>query len=179
MRILSTVVTVIMMFSIVSCGSMMSSSLTEDFRFETESDPKANFSGYKSYMWIGSSAIMNDPYGQWEPTGFDADAEIKFLINRELRSKGMTEAARQPDVLIGYAAGINMTNIEYKENKEKKFKTLEAAPKGTLAILMVDADTGIIIWAGTARADVQGNKDSDTKKRLDYAVKTMLNKIPR
>jgi len=45
---------------------------TSDIKVDAQADPKANFSGYKSYTWLGSAVILNDTYGQWEPKGFDA-----------------------------------------------------------------------------------------------------------
>jgi uncharacterized protein YceK len=42
---------------------------TQDIKVEAQADPKANFNGYKTYDWLGAAAIVNDPYGQWEPPG--------------------------------------------------------------------------------------------------------------
>ena len=70
---------------------------TKDIKVDAQADPKANFSGYKSYAWLGSAAIVNDAFGQWEPPNFDADAEIKYLIDRELRKRGMSEDSANPD----------------------------------------------------------------------------------
>jgi len=179
MKTLLTVLTIASMVLLNACSTMGSSQSNNDIQFETEIDSKANFKGYKSYAWMGSASIMNDPTNQWKAPGFDANAEIKFLIDSQLRSKGMTEANEKPDVIVGYALGINMTNIDYKENPDKSFKTIEAAPKGALVILMVDAQTGIVIWASTARADIQGNTGETAKNRLKYAVKSMIGSLPK
>ena len=179
MKTLLTTLTLVLFVSLNACSTMYPSASNNDITFETEVDPKANFKGYKTYSWMGSASIMNDPTGQWKAPDFDANAEIKFLIDSELRSKSMTEAAQKPDVIIGYALGINMTNIQYKANPDKSFKTLEAAPKGALVILMIDADTGVVIWASTAKADIQGNTGDVAKARLAYAVKSMLGSLPK
>jgi len=178
MKKIITALTLTLLFALNACSTMNSSS-NSDIKFETDMDPKANFKGYKSYMWMGSASIMNDPERQWVAPGFDANAEIKLLIDNQLRSKGMSETSQNPDVMIGYALGINMANIEYKENPEKSFKTLEAAPKGALIILMVDAQTGVVIWASSAKADIQGNTGDTAKQRLGYAVKSMLGSLPK
>lgn len=39
----------------------MSSFSNTNTQLETDIDPKANFKSYKSYMWMGAAAIMNDP----------------------------------------------------------------------------------------------------------------------
>jgi len=165
------------MFLMAGCAGM-GTSLTDDISIEVEADPRTNFAGYKTYMWLGASAIVNDPFGQWEPPAFDADAEIKFLIDQELRARDMTETSATPDLLIGFAAGIDMTNVEYKENPNTRFKSLESVPKGALVILMVDARTGVLIWAASAQGDVQGNTGEAAKKRLKFAVKGMLDRFP-
>jgi len=180
MKKILTILTLLASLVLVNaCSTMGSSQSNNDIKFETEVDSKANFKGYKSYAWMGSASILNDPTNQWKAPGFDANAEIKFLIDSQLRSKGMTEANDKPDVIVGYALGINMTNIEYKENPEQSFKSIEAAPKGALVILMVDAQTGIVIWSSTARADIQGNTGEAAKNRLKYAIKSMIGSLPK
>ena len=81
---------------------------TKDITVDAQANPKANFSGYKTYAWLGSAAILNDVYGQWEPPAFDADAEVKYLIDRELRKRGMMQNSTDSDVIIAFAAGIDM-----------------------------------------------------------------------
>jgi hypothetical protein len=156
------------------------SSVTKDIMVDTEADPKANLSGYKSYAWLGSAAIVFDEKGQWEPPQFDADAEIKFLIDRELRAKGMTEDSVNPDLIIAYAAGIDMDSMEIKTDPENELEVLENVPVGALTVVMVDADTALAIWAGVATAEIQENPTAETtKKRLDYAVSKMFAKLPK
>jgi uncharacterized protein involved in high-affinity Fe2+ transport len=179
MKVIITALTLTLLIALNACTTMGTSASNSDIKFETDIDPKANFKGYNSYMWMGTASLLNDPDGQWVSPGFDANAEIKNLIDNALRSRNMTEAAKNPDVLIGYALGVNMSNVEYKENPDKSFKTLEAAPKGALVILMVDAQTGVVIWASSAKADIQGNKGDNAKSRLKYAVESMIASLPK
>ena len=97
---------------LVGCASVP----TKDIEVDAQADPKANFSGYKSYAWLGSAAILSDIYGQWEPPTFDADAEIKYLIDRELRKRGMLQNSTDPDLIVAFAAGIDMDALGLKEN---------------------------------------------------------------
>ena len=153
---------------------------TKDIQIDTEADPKANFSGYKSYAWLGSAAIVYDTAGQWEPPQFDADAEITFLIDRELRKRGMSEDSVNPDMLVAYAAGIDMDTLRVEIDPESEIKTLKNVPQGALVIALVDAETSVAIWAGLATGEVQQDPDQETvKARLDYAVTQMLKKLPR
>ncbi|MCP3688856.1 MAG: DUF4136 domain-containing protein [Gammaproteobacteria bacterium] len=154
-------------------------SVTQDIKIDAEADPKANFSGYSTYTWLGSASIVFDNEGRWEPPQFDADAEIKFLIDRELRNRGMNEDSANPDMFVAFAAGIDMDSLEIKMNPESDLGVLEQVPHGGLAVIMIDADTGFAIWAGTATANIQENPTQETiKKRLDFAVTQMFGKLP-
>ena len=163
------------MLLITGCAS----SLTKDIQVETDSDPKADLSGYKSYAWLGSAAILFDDQGRWEPPQFDADAEIKFLIDRELRAHGLTEDSVNPDMIVLYAAGIDMDTMDVKTDPESGLEVLEDAPMGALSVILIDATTGLAVWAGVATANIQENPTPETtKKRLDYAVSKMFDDLP-
>ena len=157
--------------SVTACTSP----LVKDIEVDAEADPKANLAGYKTYAWLGSAAILYDPQGRWEPPQFDADAEIKFLIDRELRNRGIKEVAVNPDMIVGYAAGIDMEALQLVEDKETKLQVLQNVPTGSLVIVLLDGQTGIPVWASAAVADVQQEISSeDVRKRLDYAVTQMF-----
>jgi hypothetical protein len=155
------------------------SGVTQDIVVETNSDPKANLSEYTRYAWLGSAAIVFDEAGQWEPPEFDADAEIKFLIDRELRDHGMTEDSASPDLIVVYAAGIDMDNLGINIDPESGLEALENIPKGALSVILVNAETGLAIWAGVATADIQESPTTETiKKRLNFAVTEMFAELP-
>jgi hypothetical protein len=171
-KIIFTLVTTLLL--ITGCAS--TSSITKDIMVETDSDPKANLSGYTSYAWLAAAAIVFDDEGKWEPPQFDADAEIKFLIDRELRDHGMTEDSVNPDLVVAYAAGIDMDIMDIKIDPESEIETLENAQAG---VILIDADTGLAIWAGVATADIQENPTPETtKQRLDFAVSEMFSQLP-
>ena len=153
--------------------------LTSDIEVNTESDPKANLSAYKTYTWLGSAGILNDPQGLWKPPGFDVDTEVRKLIDAQLQSKGITKSDKEPDLLVGYVVGIDMDAMELKQNPEKRFETLKNVPKGALVVVLIDADTGFPIWVGEAIANVR-NKGSDEEalKRLSYAINKMFSNFP-
>ncbi len=155
------------------------SNVTKDILVEAEANPKINFQDYSSYTWLGSAAIVYDPRGRWEPPEFDADAEIKFLIDRELRARGMSEDSVDPDIIVAFAAGINMDSMEISIDPESQLTVLENVPLGALIVILINADTGLAIWAGIATAEIQENPGQKTiKKRLDFAVTSMFKKLP-
>ena len=155
-------------------------SITSDIKVETDVAPKINIAGYETYSWLGSAAIVHDPEGKWEPPQFDADAEIKFLIDRELRKHGMTESSNNPDLIVAFAAGIDMTNIRVEVDPDSKLEKLASVPLGALTVVLVDGNSGQAIWAGIATAEIQQDpSQEDVKKRLDYAVTSMFKKLPK
>jgi hypothetical protein len=140
------------------------SSVTKDIIVDAEADPKISFSGYTSYTWLGSAAIVFDPEGRWEPP----------------RARGMVEDSVDPDLIVAFAAGIDMSSMEIDIDPESNLTTLENVPLGALTVILVDAKTGLAIWAGIATAEIQENPDQETiKKRLEYAVNSMFKKLPK
>lgn len=149
--------------------------LTKDIEVRSEAAPGVDLASYKSFAWIASAAIVNDPDGNWEPPEFDADAEIKFLLLKELRDKGLVETSTNPDLLLVFAAGVDMENLEYVEDPKSKLSSLEEIPKGALLVVMVDPETRHPVWAGTARGDIEsGRSNEEVRKRLAFAVRKMF-----
>lgn len=152
---------------------------TKDIKTNTHADQKTNFNGYKTYGWLGAAAIVNDPQGQWEPPSFDADAEINFLIDRELRKRGMSENTIDPDMIVAYAAGIDMDALELKVDPDTKMELVGNVPQGGLVIVLIDRQSGFVIWSGVATAEIQESPDTNTvKARLDYAVTRLFKELP-
>ncbi len=161
----------VVLFFIAGCAS----SVTKDIMVDAQADPKIDFKGYTTYAWLGLAAIVYDPDGKWEPPQFEADAEIKFLIDRELRDHGMSEDSINPDMIVAFAAGIDMASMEIDIDPKSNLVVLENVPIGALTVILVDANSGLAIWAGVATAEIQQSPDQDTiKKRLDFAVTGMF-----
>lgn len=175
MRALFFLFTVSFLF-LSSCATVP----TDDINIDTAADKKVNFSGYKNYNWFAAAGILRDPEGKWEPPGFDADKEIRFLIDRELRKHGMTETAGKADFLVAYVIGIDMTALKLEEDPETKFYEVENIPKGALVIVLIDPESGSAIWLGKATAQPDEKMDMDTrKKRLDHIITKMLKELPK
>ena len=168
------------LFGVMLLVSGCASNMTSDIVVETEADPKVNFKNYSRYTWLGSAAIVYDSEGKWEVPQFDADAEIKFHIDTELRVRGMTEDSLDADLVVAFAAGIDMDSMELGIDPESNLTTLENVPLGALTIILIDARTGHPIWAGSATAEIQERPgEEDIKKRIAYAVRTMFKQLPR
>jgi hypothetical protein len=153
---------------------------TKDIKVDAEADPKASFSGFKTYAWLASAQIVFDPEGQWEPRNVDIDAEVQSIINSELQKRGITEVNADPDMLVAYAAGVDMTTLGLKENPETGEQLLENIPGAALVVALVDADTGYVIWIGEAVGDVQQQADEATvRTRIEYAIREMFRLLPK
>ena len=66
-----------------------------------------------------------------------------------------------------------MDAVKSKLDKNGK-ETLEKSPEAALVLMLVDADSGSIIWMSTAEAEVKGGDAKQIKERIDYTVKKML-----
>jgi len=153
---------------------------TRDIQVDAKADPKASFSGFKTYAWIAAAQILFDPEGQWEPRNVDLDVEVQFMINSELRKRGMAEVNSNPDMLVAYAAGVDMTTLDLKESPETKEKLIENIPSAALVVALVDADTGYVIWLGEAVGEVQQQADEATvRARIEYAISEMFRLLPK
>ena len=153
---------------------------TGDISVDAEADPKARFSGFKTYAWLASAQIVYDPEGQWEPKNVDIDAEVQAIIDSELKKRGMTGVSTSPDMLVAYAAGVDMTTLGLKENPETGEKLLENIPGAALVVALIDADTGYVIWIGEAVGEVQEQVDQATvRARIEYAIREMFRLLPK
>ena len=153
---------------------------TSDIKVEAEEDPRAVFSGFKTYAWLASAQILHDPEGQWEPRNVDIDAEVQAIINRELKKRGITKVRDNPDMMVAYAAGVDMASLGLKANPDTREKLLENIPSAALVIALVDTDTGYVVWIAEAVGEVQQQADAATvRARLEYAIGEMFRLLPK
>lgn len=153
-------------------------SITKDIKVETASDPKVNLSAYKTYTWLGSAEVLNDPDEKWTPAKFDVSSDIKFLIDRELRNKNLTEVRPEDaEIAMSFFTGIDMAAQELKADPKSQVKIPATVPKAALIVIALDLKTGYVIWMGVATGDVQDDATMEvTKARIDFAITKMFNK---
>ncbi len=145
--------------------------LTDDIQVETHADPDINYSKYKTYAWAGSAQIVFDPVGQWEQPTLDTDAEVRLVVNRELRARGFNQVENNPDLLVSFAAGVDTTVLELKKDPDSDKAVPTTAPKAALVIALIDESSGYVVWLGHAMGDAQQQQTIDNiRGRIDYAV---------
>lgn len=153
-------------FALASCAT-----LTSDIEVETHADPDINYGAYRTYAWAGSAEVVFDPIGQWEQPTLDTDEEVRFIVNRELRARNINQVESNPDLFVAFAAGVDTTTLELKEDPNSDESALANVPKAALLIALVDAKTGYMVWLGYATADVQEQQTLENiRARIDYAV---------
>jgi Domain of unknown function (DUF4136) len=155
-------------------------SVTEDIQIEATADTTTQFGHYKSYTWLGDIAALNDPEGIWQPPKINVAENIKFLIDRELRKRGIFNYAENAELQVVFFMGVDMEAMELKVNPDNQQDILEIVPAASLAVALIDAKTGFVVWVGEATGDIHKNASEDTiRKRLDYAVTEIFKKLPK
>lgn len=143
---------------------------TSDIQVETLRSEKVNLDGYKTYEILEGSGVID---GTQRTDNMDMNAEMQKMINAELGKKGKTPVTKDPDFYVAYVAGTDMEAVKEKLNEDGK-KTIEKAPEAAMVLLLIDAETGMIIGISTAEGEVKGLPAEESKKRLNYAIKKML-----
>ncbi len=163
-KLLKGVIAALMIAGFTGCTS------TSDIQVEALKSEKVNFDGYKTYEIIEGSGIVD---GTKRADNLDIDAEMQQMINTELAKKGKTLVTEDPDFYVAYAAGTDMEAVKEKLDAEGK-KTIEKAPEAAMVLILIDAETGVIIEISTAEGEAKALPAEETKKRLNYAIKKML-----
>ena len=158
----------LMMAGLAGCGVS-----TKDIKVETVKSNKANLKGYKTYEIIEESGADDSLKKDKTLKGADVDADIKALINTELAKRGKVEVKHDPDFFVAYVAGADMNAMQIKLDAKGR-STIENIPEAAMLLMLVDADTGSIIWMSTAEGEFKGLPLDQQKVRLEYAIKKML-----
>jgi PBP1b-binding outer membrane lipoprotein LpoB len=155
-------------------------SVTSDIRVGAELAPGATIANnYKTYDWLGSFSLLNDPNNTWQPPDVNIAGDIKFLIDRELRKKGIQRAIDTPDLTVTFLVGVDMENQILKLDPDTKIELKKKIPKAALVVALMEVDSGDIVWLGVADAEIQKGVTAEVmRQRLDYAVREMFKLLP-
>ena len=151
----------------------------DDIDIAAEADPAVDFSDYKTYAWLGSAAVLNDPEGKWEPPSFDMDSLITALIDKELTANGLQEVDSNPDLLVAYAIGADFEKMKMQEDKVTNVEILQNVPQSALVVTLMDAYTEEVAWAAVAVGEVQKKGEDVMKKRINYTISEMFKQYPK
>jgi len=169
-KLLKGALAALMILGITGCVS------TSDIVVEKAQSEKVNLDGYKTYQFIEDSGIVEDTRNSTIPKNMNVSEEIEQMINSELAKKGKIPVSKDPDFFVAYLGGADMDAVKSKLDKNGK-EVIEKSPEAALVLMLIDADSGSIIWMSTAEGEVKGGSADEIKKRLDYAVKKMLSGV--
>ncbi len=169
-KLLKGALTALMIVGMTACVS------TSDIQVEKAKSEKVNLDGYKTYQFIEDSGIAEDINKETLTKNESVSAEIEALINTELIKKGKTPVSKDPDFFVAYLGGTDREAVKKRVNKEAK-DVIEKSPEAAMVLMLVDADSGSIIWMSTAEGDVNAKSKEDQSARLKFAVKKMLDGV--
>ncbi len=144
-----------------------------DIKVEALTSEKGNLDGYKTYEIIEGSGIVDNTQ---RSDNLDINVEMQQMINAELAKKGKIPVVKDPDFYVAYMAGTDIDAVEEKINKDGQNTLQDRRTSGMLLILM-DANTGVIIGMSTAEGEAKNLPAKEAKERLAYAIKEMLSGI--
>ncbi len=169
-KLLKGALTALMIVGMTACVS------TSDIQVEKAKSEKVNLDGYKTYQFIEDSGFIADKRKAPLLKNMNISDEIEQMINSELAKKGKTPVSKDPDFFVAYLGGADMDAVKSKLDKNGK-ERIERSPEAALVLMLIDADSGSIIWMSTAEGDAKGGSTDDVKKRLDFAIKEMLDGV--
>lgn len=160
-------------------GAGCASALTKDIQAQAANDPKVQLAGLESYAWLGAAGVVNDPGGLWAPRDYDVGAELKLLVDKELRAKGFQESA-EPDFVVAMIVVADVKQLEeIKLNRAQDMADFVVVGEGGILLEFVDPKTQKTIWAAAAAGETRSDYTNEqSKKRLAYAVKQMFKLLP-
>ncbi|MEH6626463.1 MAG: DUF4136 domain-containing protein [Motiliproteus sp.] len=105
------ILTALITLSLAGCNALAVS---------TNHDPYAKFSDYKSFDWMKESKLGD---GKPNPKRDLLVRQLQFVLERELKAKGVQKQTKSPDILIGYYG--------HKEDRSNSIETERANYWGT------------------------------------------------
>ena len=92
----------------------------EDIKVITQDYTEADAELRATYAWAAVGAVVRDPDREWTPPSFDLAKEIKFLVDKELRAKGINLYEWSPEELAKYRAAVKAGWTEFATTPESK-----------------------------------------------------------
>lgn len=169
-KLLKGALAALMILGVTGCVS------TSDINVEKAQSEKVNLEGYKTYQFIEDSGILEDEKSKKVADNMNVSEEVEQMINSELAKKGKTPVSKDPDFFVAYLGGADMDAVKSKLDKNGK-EVIEKSPEAALVLMLIDADSGSIIWMSTAEGEAKGGDADSIKKRLKYTVKKMLDGV--
>jgi hypothetical protein len=162
------------------CAASKQPDLYEGIKAESVSDPKVNLKALHTFAWAVGVAAVRDPSGTWQAPDFDVPAEIEYQIETGLRDKGLVPVKANPDVYVSYVILANVEDAKLTREKSGDL-VLENASVGALVVELAEPSSLKPVWRAAVMGPLHGATmpTEDRRKRVDYAVKQLFEKLPR
>jgi uncharacterized protein DUF4136 len=144
-------------------------------KVNVDSDARANFAQYRTYMWTAGTPSPN-PLGQ---------QRIEEAVNGQLAAKGLTRVTEDPDVFVA----THMTTQNQKELVVDGFgggpfwgggygtAKVKNYTQGTLVVDLYDGHTKQLVWRGSG-TDTASDKADKNTEMIQKAVAKMFAHYP-
>jgi hypothetical protein len=187
---------VIKLFLITLAGSLIIASCSNPVY--VQKDDSANFSGYKTYMWVDTRASEQDNAAK--PTAY-MDLTVRNEVNKALGNKGWREVTENPDVLLSYDVLVersteqrsdpvysrSFTRMYYNPYSRRwgtiyypsqfvGYQTYEVPVKeAVVTITMTDSRSDKAVWQGWTTE--QMNNSRPTNEEISKSVRQIFKKF--
>lgn len=151
---------------------------TSDIQTQFVSAPTFDPSKYKSFGWATGAVVSKDPHMAWSDNELDFFEETKFLIDENLRGRGLTVSS-EPELFVSFLLLNDTQELKEVESKRSgELPKLAGVGQGALLIEFIEARTGETAWLGAVTAETDSSRSTEVKKeRLRYAVEQLLGKL--
>jgi len=169
--------------TLLALGILGCSSMT----IETQADPQASFSEFKTYGW------MPNPRGVDPRVGPRVAGWITAAVEEQLAAKGFEKiGSGDVDFKVGYHAAVQGTmEVSYIDSYygygvqswfrggEQQQSAARYYDKGSIVIDIVDSRANRLVWRGVAEAEVDRQTDAEKlQERVREAVRKILADFP-
>lgn len=147
-------------------------------------DPSAAFDGYHTYAF---APITPDSDVPEDTTVNEFDGHVREILEGELAGEGLTPAAENPDLLIGWYADIHKKQAVRKVGQRYSYSygwtqgqtRIYEYAEGTLKLEFADAESNAMVWTSTAKGSTKYDESAEERQaRLRELIQRMLKDYP-
>jgi hypothetical protein len=157
-------------------------------KISVDYDKENDFTGYRTWDWMTERpGTSNDPRVDHP----EVRERIMAVIQEEFIAHGYLRETGNPDFLINYHAALgnqlNVTGINSMYGYPYTFggwMTVTSTQsyewqKGSLILDILDAESKVMVWRGSAEADINVDLPPEARKpQIHEAVQRMLERFP-
>lgn len=147
----------------------------DDLNVNIDAASDVDLSEYNSYFWVTDFADGED---MWITVNKIQGQMIKDAVEYEMDVLGMEWNPENPDLLVNfhifdkkYDENLYVDGAPYEYRYQDKQAIMETIEDGTIAISLIDKETGKSIWEGYATMGVEEN-ESLRKQQADIRQAT-------